>query len=170
MKLGIVSDTHDNLGLVEGAVSFFETSDVDAVIHCGDIVAPFAATPFDTDAFDFYAVRGNNDGEWALWSTIDGFGTYMGQCGTHTFDGRTLAVYHGTNAILRRSLADCERYDYVLHGHTHEHEVEAHGHTVRVNPGGLAIPGADDAFHVATIDTDRSGTDAVEHHRIESKQ
>ena len=167
MQLGIVSDTHDNLAHVQQAVSLFELEGVDHVIHCGDIVAPFSATPFDTDAFAFSAVRGNNDGEWALGNVVDEFGTYLGQCGELTIDGVAIAVYHGTNRVLREALADADTYDYVFHGHTHERTIASHGDTVRVNPGGLPIEGADDAFHVAILDTEASGTDAITHHETE---
>ena len=166
MQLGIVSDTHDNLPLVDRAVSFFESQGVDRVIHCGDIVAPFSATPFDSDAFDFYAVRGNNDGEWALIDVVEAFGTYMGDCGHLTVDGVSIAAYHGTNKLLREALVDSGAYDYVFHGHTHERAIEERGDTVRVNPGGLPIPGSDDTFHVATLDTDASGTEAITHHEL----
>ena len=166
MQLGIVSDTHDNLDHVDQAVSFFESEGVERVIHCGDIVAPFSATPFDSDAFEFYAVRGNNDGEWALSQTVEEFGTYLGDCGRLTVDGVSIAVYHGTNKLLREALVDSGDYDYVCHGHTHERALEARGDTVRLNPGGLPIPGSDDAFHVATLDTERSGTEAVSHHEL----
>ena len=166
MQLGIVSDTHDNLTLVESAVQFFESNGVDRVIHCGDIIAPFSATPFDTDSFDFTAVRGKNDGEWALANVVTEFGTYFGECGELTVDDVSIAVYHGTSETLLGALVDCGHYDYVLHGHTHERALESRGDTVRVNPGGLPIPGADDAFHVAILDTEKTGTDAIEHHQL----
>jgi len=166
MQIGIVSDTHDNLDLVDRAVDFLESEGVARVIHCGDIVAPFSATPFDSDNFEFYAVRGNNDGEWALSKTVDEFGTYMGDCGRLTVDGVSIAVYHGTNKLLREALVDSGEYDYVLHGHTHERTLEARNGTVRVNPGGLPIPGSDDTFHVATLDTEQSGTEAITHHEL----
>ena len=167
MQLGIVSDTHDNLDHVQQAVSLFELEGVDHVIHCGDIIAPFSATPFNTDAFAFSAVRGNNDGEWALGNVVDDFGTYLGQCGELTLDGVAIAVYHGTNRVLREALADSGTYDYVFHGHTHERTIASHGDTLRVNPGGLPIEGADDSFHVATLDTEASDADAISHHEIE---
>ncbi len=166
MQLGIVSDTHDNLTLVDQAVSLFEAEGVERVVHCGDIVAPFSATPFDSDLFDFYAVRGNNDGEWALANVVDDFGTYLGECGQLTVDGRSIAVYHGTNKLLREALVDSDTYDYVFHGHTHERAIESRGETVRVNPGGLPIDGADDAFHVAILDTGQSGVDAITHYQV----
>lgn len=166
MKLGIVSDTHDNLTYVEQAVSLFEAEDVDRVIHCGDIVAPFSATPFDSNSFEFYAIRGNNDGEWALANVVDEFGTYLGECGQFTVDGVSIGVYHGTNRLLREALVDSGNYDYVFHGHTHERTIESRGDTVRVNPGGLPIPGADDVFYVAIFDTEQSGVDAITHYQL----
>jgi len=180
MRIGIVSDTHDDLAAVEAAVALFERQDVDAVVHCGDFVAPFSVTPFDagndSDAgFDFYAVRGNNDGEWAVESTVDSFGTYLGEAGTLSFgDGAVdVAVTHGTSAVVVDALVDCGDYDYVFHGHTHAHGVEERGGTVRVNPGGLPIPvdGADDDFRVAVLDTvagdGRADPDAVAHHVLD---
>ncbi|ELZ32169.1 metallophosphoesterase [Halorubrum distributum] len=165
MLIGIVSDTHDDLAAAEAAVSLFEREGVDAVVHCGDFVAPFSVTPFDAD-FDFHAVRGNNDGEWAVESTVEAFGEYHGEAAALSFDGVEVAVTHGTSDILVDALVDCGDYDYVFHGHTHAHGVEERGGTVRVNPGGLPIPveGADDTFRVATLETAESGADAVTHH------
>ncbi|MFO8114321.1 MAG: YfcE family phosphodiesterase [Halorubrum sp.] len=191
MRIGIVSDTHDDLAAVEAAVALFDREDVDAVVHCGDFVAPFSVTPFDADGVDFYAVRGNNDGEWAVQSTVESFGTYLGEAGTLSFGGgssgsgtnagsadRTdavdVAVTHGTSGVVVDALVGCGDYDYVFHGHTHAHGVEERGGTTRVNPGGLPIPvdGADDVFRVATLDVgsdpeEASGADAVTHHTLE---
>jgi hypothetical protein len=42
MKVGLISDTHDNLPQIEKAVAFFNDKGVDFVIHAGDFVAPFS--------------------------------------------------------------------------------------------------------------------------------
>jgi putative phosphoesterase len=152
MLVGLCSDTHDNLALARGAVRTFEREGVDAIVHCGDVVAPFTAAEFDV-GIDFHAVRGNNDGEPALGPTIDGFGTYHGESAHLTFDGVDVAVYHGTSEQLVDSLVDCGDYDYVVRGHTHERTREDRDGTMHLNPGGLPFPGADDAYHVATLDT-----------------
>jgi putative phosphoesterase len=123
MQIGVVSDTHDDADVVAAAVELF-TDSADVVIHCGDVVAPFSATPFDTDAFDFYAVRGNNDGEWALSNTVSSFGTYLGEMGALTLDGVDIAVYHGTSEPIVDALVSCGSYDYVLRGHTHQRSHE----------------------------------------------
>ena len=163
MHVGIVSDTHDNLDIVEGAVSQFRAEEVDAVVHCGDVVAPFSATPFDVEGVDFYAVRGNNDGEWKLRAIVEEFGSYLGECGELTFDGLDVAVYHGTSEALTEALCECGRYDFVFSGHTHERVLEDRGPTTHVNPGGLPLRGANDEFSVAILDTDE---ESVVHRRL----
>ncbi|MFB6128413.1 MAG: metallophosphoesterase, partial [Halorhabdus sp.] len=147
--------------VIEQAVARFAAEDVEAVVHCGDIVAPFSATPFDAD-FDFYAVRGNNDGEWALADTVAGFGTYLGEMGELTFDGIDFAVYHGTSEPIVDALVESGTYDYVLHGHTHERAREQRDGTVRLNPGGIPIPQAPASPVAAVIDTETDEVEAFE--------
>ncbi len=158
MLLGVVSDTHDDTDAVEAAVETFEDAGADAVVHCGDFVAPFSVTPFDA-GFEFYAVRGNNDGEWALAATVDEFGTYLGEMGELTLDGAEVAVYHGTSGPIVDALVDCGSYDYVLHGHTHERGREERDGTVRINPGGLAIEAAPEVPAAVLLDTDTGETE-----------
>jgi len=155
VRVGLVSDTHDDLGAVAAAVDRFDREGVGATIHCGDVVAPFAATPF-ADCPAFHAVRGNNDGEWNLAGTVEEFGTHHGELAELTLDGHAVAVYHGTSGGIVDALVDCGAYDYVFSGHTHAREHEERDGTVHVNPGGPPIPvaGADDAFHVAVVDLD----------------
>lgn len=153
MKLGIISDTHDNIEVTEKAIEFFEEEEVDKVIHCGDTVAPFTAELFDRD-FDFYAVRGNNDGEWNLQETIEEFGTWLGEMGELEFDGKQFAVYHGTKPEVARGLVESEEYDYVLRGHTHRKKIGEINGTIEINPGGIKLPGQDEKFHVVILDTE----------------
>ena len=40
MKLAIVSDSHDNRTLLEAAVRDAKARGAEAVLHCGDVVAP----------------------------------------------------------------------------------------------------------------------------------
>lgn len=153
MKVGIVSDTHDNRGVVEAAASLFEDR-VDAAVHCGDIIAPFSVTPFDND-YDFYAVRGNNDGEWNLQDAVRSVGAYLGEFGELSLGGESLAVYHGTSLPIVQALVDCGNYDYVLHGHTHQRAHEEREGTVRLNPGGVPTGPEDEEPPAAVIlDTD----------------
>ena len=151
MKIGIVSDTHDNLEQARRAADFFE-SQVEKVIHCGDMIAPFTAEIFDRD-FDFYAVRGNNDGEWNLNSTIEEFGDFHNNIMELEIKGLVIAVYHGTEEEVVEGLLEKD-YDYVFRGHTHERKKEARKGTVEVNPGGIELPNQEENFSVAVFDTE----------------
>ncbi|GAD53702.1 hypotheical protein [Halarchaeum acidiphilum MH1-52-1] len=153
-EVGVVSDTHDDRERAQAAVAHFEDVGCETVIHCGDVVAPFTAAVFASDAYEFHAVRGNNDGEWNLQNAIREFGEYHGESAELTLDGVEFAVYHGTSGTLVDALVACEKYDYVLHGHTHERRHDVVEGTHCVNPGGLPFPAGDDRYHVATIDTD----------------
>ncbi|QZY00144.1 metallophosphoesterase [Halobaculum rubrum] len=160
MLVGVVSDTHDNARYVEAAIETFETAGVDAVIHCGDVVAPFSATPFDPDAVDgsdadweFHAVRGNNDGEWALADVVETFGTYHGEFAELTLGGTEFAVYHGTSEPIVDALLASGSYDYVCRGHTHERVHEERDETTHLNPGGVPIPGREEEPAAMLVDT-----------------
>ena len=151
MKIGIVSDTHDNIDLAEKASDFFDEN-VEKVIHCGDMVAPFTAELFDKD-YDFYAVRGNNDGEWDLKSTIENFGRFENNLMELEINHLSIVVYHGTDERIVEGLVK-DDYDYVFRGHIHERKIEDHQGTIEVNPGGIRLPGKEQNFSVAVLDTD----------------
>lgn len=152
MKIGIVSDTHDNLELVGKAVEFFENEEVGAVIHCGDMVSPFTAELFDA-GFEFHAVRGNNDGEWNLKQTVEEFGVFYNNTAELEFDGKKIAVYHGTEEEIVEGLVSKE-YDYVFRGHTHTRKMSQHHGTVEINPGGIKLPNQEEDFSIALLDTE----------------
>ena len=163
MKIGVVSDTHDNIEKAEAAVKFFEAEGAEAVIHCGDMVAPFTAELFDAD-FDFYYVQGNNDGEWNLKEIVEEFGEFYNNIAELEFNGFSFAIYHGTEEEIVDSLVESEKYEYVLRGHTHEKKIEEVDGTVELNPGGIKLPEQEEEFHVVTIEEDGE----VEFHKVEA--
>ena len=63
MKIGIISDTHDNLPQIRKAVKVFNREKVDLVFHAGDFVSPFTALEFKNLNSPLYGVFGNNDGD-----------------------------------------------------------------------------------------------------------
>ena len=164
MKLGVVSDTHDNFELAEEAADFFEEKNCEKVIHCGDMICPATAELFDRN-FDFYAVRGNNDGEWGLKDSVEEFGEWMGNIGELEFSGLELAVYHGTDEEIADSLTRSGKYDYVFRGHTHRKKVREINETVEINPGGVRLPFQDEGLHVVIMDTE---TGDFEFHGLEN--
>ena len=117
MKLGIISDTH-NLLRPEVLAAL---SDVDAILHAGDINSQQILDQLQTIA-PVYAVRGNADKEWAehlppfLDFELGGLRIYM----THK---------------KKDLLPDLSPYDLVLIGHSHQYLETRQGSTLIVNPG-----------------------------------
>lgn len=161
MKIGVISDTHDNIEKTKRAVETLEEN-VETVIHCGDIIAPSTAELFHAD-FDFYAVRGNNDGEWNLKKTVEEFGKFYNNIAELDFTGKSIAVYHGTEEEIVDGLIE-ENYDFIFRGHTHQKKLEKHGDATEVNPGGIKLPGQDEDFHFATVDLEE---DEIEFHEVQ---
>ena len=46
MKIGMLSDTHDDIDNTNKAIDIFQENDVKAVIHVGDIISPPVITEF----------------------------------------------------------------------------------------------------------------------------
>ena len=65
MRIGIVSDTHNNLKNVKKVIELFNNSKVEKVIHTGDITQPKVLAQFKDLQARLYGVFGNNDQERA---------------------------------------------------------------------------------------------------------
>jgi putative phosphoesterase len=136
MKVGIISDTHDNYGSTMRSVELFNEHAVNYVFHAGDIVSPAMAKAFAglTDA-KFIAVFGNCDCEKEyLRRCVEGFGgeiheeDYSGQVG-----GKTVYMRHVPGML--DAVIYSEQYDLVIYGHTHEQDIRRIGQTLVINPG-----------------------------------
>ena len=82
MKIGVMSDTHDNVLKLESACE--QLQDVSAVIHCGDLCSPFIASRVTASTAPFmirrlgerlvdvplHLVWGNNDGDQFLIAKV----------------------------------------------------------------------------------------------------
>ncbi len=63
MKIGVLSDTHDQGELIQKAVKYFNDENVSWVFHCGDWVSPFILHFFRELKAPLRGVFGNNDGD-----------------------------------------------------------------------------------------------------------
>lgn len=166
MKIGVISDTHDNVAATEAAMDVFEAEAVETVIHCGDFIAPPLVPFLDRGGIELHAVRGNNDGEReGLGDAFDALAgaTLHGRFAELSVDGRRVAVLHGEEKPVVEALASSGAYEYVLYGHWHVREKRAVGDTVVVNPGAHFPTVPDDSRTVAVIETDG---DTVEFHPV----
>ena len=130
MKIGIISDSHDNLPHIKKAIQLFNAEDVGHIIHAGDYVAPFAVkTLLNADA-EITGIFGNNDGEQKGIKSLLGNIFY----GPHTIslNGKKITIVHDINDL---DLESREISDVVIHGHTHYAEVKNESGTLFLNPG-----------------------------------
>jgi putative phosphoesterase len=125
LKVGIISDTHDNLPLVDKAIERLNKEDVEVVLHAGDYVAPLIG------------VFGNNDGDHEYlkkrFSDVKE-AEIRGNFAEVNIDGLKIALLHDEGELFQ-SLVNIQCYDVVVHGHTHEARVYKKGKTIIINPG-----------------------------------
>ena len=136
MKIGILSDTHDQVKRTSLAVAMLVQAGAEALVHCGDITG--ASVILECGGLPGYFVFGNNDFDViGLRRSIEGIG---GLClergGEIVLDGKRIAIVHGDSDrdVRRLLMADP---DYLLSGHTHRVHDARQGSTRRINPGAL---------------------------------
>jgi putative phosphoesterase len=136
MRIGILSDTHDQVARTARAVSLLHAQGVGAIVHCGDYTCPEVV--LECGGVPSYFVFGNNDFEQAdlrrAMAAVGGVCLEYG--GVATFDRWRVAVTHGDSNHEMRRLAALGP-DYLLFGHSHRRADERRGATRWINPGAL---------------------------------
>ena len=132
--IGIMSDSHDHLEAIKMAVEVFNQAGVDLVVHAGDLIAPFTAPEFAKLQAPLEAIFGNNDGEKQGLRTAYSEITVLADFKEIKFNGRKIALIHGTEEPLVEALTRSGKYDLVIRGHTHRMEI-TEGPTMVINPG-----------------------------------
>jgi putative phosphoesterase len=137
MKIGIVSDTHDNQRNLETALSILAAEGVRTVFHCGDICGPGIIQTLA--GFDVWISQGNMDRHLGLTQAVEetlGRGR-LAWLHKPTLDGFQMALIHGDNKDALGDLITSGQYAYVFHGHTHLRRDQMIGHARVINPGAL---------------------------------
>jgi putative phosphoesterase len=126
LKIGIISDTHDDLNSIDKAISIFNREKVSRVVHAGDFIFPGVVERFrGLESAKLVGVLGNNDGEkLGLLKKFEEIGGELKRSDLGEIeddDNKTLkiAVYHGTDQNLREAAIQSGIYDVFIHGHTH---------------------------------------------------
>ena len=135
MKIGLISDTHDNFKTIECAVRIFGEKRIDYVIHAGDITTPEAVEAFA--GLKMIGVLGNNDlDKKGLTSAFEKIGGELrGEICEIEENDLVIGVYHGTDFRKRDALIQSGKYNVVVYGHTHKIENKIVGKTMVINPG-----------------------------------
>ncbi|MGD9002139.1 MAG: metallophosphoesterase family protein [Anaerolineae bacterium] len=137
MRIGIISDSHDDRRNLETALGILRAEGVTRVLHCGDLCGP--AIVASLSDFDVWIARGNMDRHPELEQIVQetiGKGR-LAERHHLTWDGYELAMVHGHQEGELRRLINAGEHAYVLHGHTHRRSDHRIVPTRVINPGAL---------------------------------
>jgi putative phosphoesterase len=149
MKVCLLSDSHDNRRLLEHAVADAKARGAEAVLHCGDVVAPTTLRVLRKFELPVHVIHGNNTGDLYAMSRLalepDSVIRYHGQDAVVHLAGRALFLVHYPHYAA--ALALTGDFDVVCCGHDHKASVRAvdnvkGGVTHLLNPGTVGGVGA----------------------------
>ena len=149
MKICIVSDSHDNRKLLDVAVQDAKSRGAEAVLHCGDVVAPTTLRVLQKHGLPVHVIHGNNTGD--LYSTAklshdpESVINFYGQDAGLELAGKKIFMVHYPH--YARAMGTTGDWDLVCCGHDHKAEIDRiatikDSHTMFINPGTVGGVGA----------------------------
>lgn len=159
MRIGIISDTHDNWNFIKKALEILKKENINTLIHCGDICAPitleYIAKSWNKE---FHFCFGNVDGDRYLmqlkverYKNIKCHGEVLG---TIKIKNKNIAFQHFPQ--IGESLAYTGKYDAVFYGHTHIKDKKfikiKNKKVLLANPGNLCAIKAPPSFCIYNLD------------------
>ena len=142
MKVCILSDSHDHIALIDAAVAEAHAAGAEAVLHCGDLVAPSTLHCLEKYGLPVHVIHGNNSGDlYALTQLAHkpgGVVRFHGMDAGIELAGRRIFLVHYPH--YARAMAATGDWDLVCCGHSHKAEITEQkncpgGITHLVNPG-----------------------------------
>ncbi len=160
MKIGICSDSHDNLTALKALMQIFRDRGVEAVIHAGDFVAPFTVDALREAGCPVYAVFGNCDGERVgLKKRFDEEGWHIfREPHIYEFESIKIALMHHPEWI--DAFARKELVDMVVYGHMHELNIEEN-EVIIINPGEVFGHRSDEGSTGVYFDTETGEPEVI---------
>ena len=161
MKIGLISDTHNNLSATIQAASLLLDCEVAAVLHCGDITSARILEELYVCCYEkgvpLYFVWGNCDcgiPELLDYPTLEGLHCCR-RFGALELGGKRIGLIHGDDARAYAKYAESGAYDYLISGHTHVVHDQNHKKTRLLNPGSAAKSrGGPESCAVLDLDSD----------------
>jgi uncharacterized protein len=148
MRIGIISDTHDNLESIERAFLLFEAENIDLVVHCGDWNRPqtleYLSNTAERAGLPVMGIFGNNDKkvtELLIQNRHLSHPIQFAESRILEFEAgnKRFAAYHGDNKKLLNNLIESKEYDVVLTGHTHMAKKDFRHGKLIINPGSTSF-------------------------------
>src|SRR3989344_264877 len=142
MKICIVSDSHDHRAPLAAAVTEAKSLGAQAIIHCGDLVAPSTLHAILPLGLPIHLIHGNNQGDLYYLNKFahkpENRVHYYGQDAAFTLAGKRIFIVHYPH--YAKAMALTGDYDLVCNGHEHKVVIERIKNikgteTLRVDPG-----------------------------------
>ena len=160
MRIGIISDIHDNLWALGNVLD--QVDGLDALLCLGDLCSPFTVALLgERFRGTIHLVWGNNDGDKlhiAQTAVKSGNVTLHGDFAELCLGGRDIAMTHYPH--LAKALGGGQQFDMVCHGHNHQRQATWVGRTLMLNPG--EVMGRFGVSSYAVYDTERGDGQIIE--------
>lgn len=138
MKIGVMSDTHDQLSNLIHVLNTYRENKIDTVIHCGDLTSLAMVSHFD--GFRVIYTFGNMDittGTIRKQFRKQRENNFAGMVFRGNLGGCAVAATHSHLDGKIMELVRERKYSWIFHGHTHEKRDEILQGVRIVNPGAL---------------------------------
>ena len=136
MKIGVVSDTHNNLKNIEIIINIFNDERVPIVVHTGDISNANTLEQFSKLNSKLIGVYGNNDRYELGLKEVAQKNNFQFQEPPRRLNllDREIVIFHEPDNIDQFLLENKET-SVVLYGHTHRYENDIRNGVLFFNPG-----------------------------------
>ena len=136
MRIGVVSDTHNNLKNIEIIIKIFNDEKVPVVIHTGDISNANTLEQFSKLESELIGVYGNNDRNESGLKEVAKKNKFQFQEPPRRLSllDREIVIFHEPDKI-DQFLSENKLIDVVLYGHTHRYENNTKNGVLFFNPG-----------------------------------
>ncbi len=136
MKIGVVSDTHNNLKNIDKIISLFNEEKISLVIHTGDIANARSLERFSKLDCKLIGVYGNNDRYECGIKEIAEKNNFLFQepPSLLALCQKNIAIFHEPD-LIDDFLLQNQSTNIVIHGHTHRYRNEIKNGVLFFNPG-----------------------------------
>ena len=138
MKIGILSDTHDQTNNIVAAIQILKKYDIQKLFHCGDVTSlscvqlicefplslTFGNSDFLTGEMKDFILSTNSENSVGY--------QYEGEC-----IGKRIGMTHSHLKGVLNGMIESQSFDYVFYGHRHLRSDQKIGVTRVINPGSL---------------------------------
>lgn len=137
MRIGVVSDTHNQSRNVLEIIRIFNGEEIDHVIHTGDITTAKTLEMFSKLDVPLSGVFGNNDVDVDSLMRVASLYSFKFQQPPLYLDfhDKRIVVVHDPRELSGSLIRNV---DVALHGHTHLHHIEQRDGLTIFNPGECA--------------------------------